>query len=174
MVRPKEKLTCALPSNPARERRCQPGWRDTERERARKLTCESVLSHENADNSDVRGARAHAPANRVRTRGSVVDERPEDELAGLVLGRSSEHGDDERGRADGVPPDRDVVDVPEEVHTKGVDEALRDEHRGINADRNARLRNEVRVEGRESGDEIRATEAGEECQNEDSFEEKSA
>lgn len=114
-------------------------------ERARRrLTCERVLRHEDADDHDVRRARALAPAHAVDAR--VIYEGLEDKLGGLVLRRRGEDGYDDSGRPNGVPPDGDVVDVLQEMHTEGVDESLADEYSGIDTNRDPRFWDEVGVE----------------------------
>lgn len=133
------------------------------------LTRQRVLRHEDTDDHDIRRARALAPADTVDA--GVVDELLEHKLGRLVRGRRGEHRDNERSRAHRVPPDRDVVDVLEQVHAERVDEALRDEHRGVDAGGDAWLGDEVRVERGQGRDEVRATIAGavdmRSCWNED-------
>ena len=125
--------------------------------RINRLTSEGVLRREDTNDDDVRVARALAPADAVDTR--VVDERREDELGGLVRRGGREDGDDHGGRPDGVPPDRDIVDVLEEVHAERVDEALADEDARVDADCDARFWDEGGPEGRERRDEIGCREA---------------
>ena len=65
---------------------------------------------------DIRRTRALAPS------AGAVQEGLKDELAALVRRRLGEDGDDECGCAAAVPPDRDVIQMPQEVYAKGVDE----------------------------------------------------
>ena len=118
----------------------------------RRLTCERVLRHEDADDHDVRRARALAPAHAVDAR--VIYEGLEDKLGGLVLGRRGEDGYDDSSRPDGVPPDRYVVNVLQKVHAECVDESLTDEHPGVYPNGGARLGNEGGVEGCKGRDEV--------------------
>ena len=99
--------------------RCQNKKKSAPKEEVSPRTCERVLRYENADHGDVGEARALRPAYAVDAR--PVNERPEDKLAALVLRRRCEDGNDEGGRAERVPPHRDVVEVLEEAHAKGVD-----------------------------------------------------
>lgn len=110
------------------------------------LTRQRVLRHEDTDDHDIRRTRTLAPAHTVDA--GVVDELLEHELARLMRGRRSEHRDNERSRPDRMPPDRDVVDVLEQVDAEGVDEALRDEHRGVYAGGDAWLGDKIGVECR--------------------------
>lgn len=45
----------------------------------------------------------------------------------LMFGCLGQDGNDERGGTDGVPPNRDVVEVMQEVHPECVGKALREE-----------------------------------------------
>ena len=115
-------VMCALASNPTvklQDVKTKKKRARLKRELKPARTCECVLRYENADHGDVGEARALRPAYAVDAR--PVNERPEDELAALVLRRRCEDGNDEGGRAERVPPHRDVVEVLEEAHAKGVD-----------------------------------------------------
>jgi hypothetical protein len=91
-----------------------------------------------------------------------------------VLRRRGEDGDDERGRAKRVPPHRDIVEVLEEAHPKGVDHAcsmlgqsstnqgrltLSEQDSGIDPDRLARAGLEIGTEGACGGDKVGTCEA---------------
>ena len=110
------------------------------------LTDERVLGRQDPDDGDVCGAGTFAPS-RSSVDAGVVDEVLEDELGGLVRRRRSEDCYHQRCCADGVPPDRDVVDVLEEVDAEGVHEALADQHACVDGYRDARFGDETRIEG---------------------------
>ena len=113
-------VMCALASNPTvKLQDVKTKKKSAPKEGVLPRTCERVLRYENADHGDVGEARALRPAYAVDAR--PVNERPEDELAALVLRRRCEDGNDEGGRAERVPPHRDVVEVLKEAHAKGVD-----------------------------------------------------
>jgi hypothetical protein len=83
--------------------------------------CRCVLSQKNPDDSDVCRARPLGLSDGIDT--STVDEGSEDELAALVLRGCSEDSNGEGGRAERIPPHRDVIQILEDVHAKGVDRA---------------------------------------------------
>ena len=72
----------------------------------------------------------------------------------LVRWCGREDGDYDYGCPNGMPPDRDVVDVLEEVHAERVDETLKDKDSGVDANRDARRWHKRSVEGRKGGKEI--------------------
>ncbi len=53
----------------------------------------------------------------------TIDESSEDELAALVLRGCSEDSDGDGGRAEGMPPHRNVIQILEDMHAKGVNRA---------------------------------------------------
>ena len=94
-------------------------------------TCERVLRHQDADHDDVCRTCALAPAWPINA--CAVDERLEDEVPSLVRRRGSEERNDERDCPNRMPPYRDIVQVPQQVHAEGVDESLGDENCGVDA-----------------------------------------
>jgi hypothetical protein len=84
-------------------------------------TCRCVLSQKNPDYSDLCRARPLGPSDTIDT--GTVDESSEDELAALVLRGCSEDSNGEGGRAEGMPPRRDIIQILEDAHAKGVNHA---------------------------------------------------
>jgi hypothetical protein len=85
-------------------------------------TCQGVLSHKNTNDSDVCRARPLRPPDGAIDSGTV-DECSEDEFAALMLRSCCENGNDEGSGAKRVPPHGNVIQVLENTHTKGVDQA---------------------------------------------------
>ena len=85
-------------------------------------TCQCVLSQKNPDNSDVCRARPLGPSDAIDT--GTIHESSEDELAALELRSCSKDSNGEGGRAERMPPHRDVVQILEGAHAKGVNRAL--------------------------------------------------
>ena len=69
-------------------------------------------------------------------------------------GRGGKYGDNDGGRSNTMPVNRDIVDVLQQVHTESVDESLADEDPGVDAERDARRRDEVSVERRCGAEEV--------------------
>ena len=82
-------------------------------------TCQPVLSKETTDYPDVGLARPLRPSDTFET--SVVDERPEDELATLMRRGLCKDGNNERSRRKEVPPHRDIAQAFENAQAKCVD-----------------------------------------------------
>lgn len=74
-------------------------------------------------------------------------------MSGLVRRRGGKDSDDERDRANRVPPYGDVVEILQKVHAEGVDEPLCDEDSGVDPDGRFSGGNEGCVECRERRDE---------------------
>jgi hypothetical protein len=84
-------------------------------------TCHCVLSQKNPNDSDVCRARPLRPSDTIDT--GTVNESSEDELAALVLRGCCKDSNCEGGRAERVPPHRDVIQILEDTHAKGVNRA---------------------------------------------------
>ena len=84
-------------------------------------TCQCVLSQKNPDDSDVCGARPLGPPDTIDT--GTVDESSKDELAALVLRSCREDSNGKGGRAESMPPYRDVIQILEDAHAKSVNRA---------------------------------------------------
>ena len=84
-------------------------------------TCKCVPSQKNCDDSDVSRARLLRPSDIIDS--GTVDESSEDELAVLVLRDCSDDSDSKGGCAERMPPHRDVIQILEDAHTKGVNRA---------------------------------------------------
>ena len=82
-------------------------------------TCQPVLRYETTDDPDVGSGCSLRPPDTVNA--STIEERPEDELAALVLRGLCEDGNDKGYRAKDGPPHRDIAQGLENAHTKGVD-----------------------------------------------------
>ena len=102
----------------------------------------------------------------------------EDELAALVLRGCSEDSNGEGGRAERMPPHRDVVQILEDAHAKGANRAciglalsleglnrgllrrtLGDKNRSVDSDRLVRVRFIVRTDGSCSRDTVTLAQA---------------
>jgi hypothetical protein len=109
----------------------------------------------------------------------TVDESSEDELAALVLRGCSEDSNGEGGRAERMPPHRDIIQILEDAHAKGVNRAcivsalgleklnrgrlrltLADKNRSVDSDCLVRVRFIVRTDGSCSGYKVGASKAG--------------
>lgn len=118
-----------------------------------RVLCEEATAH-----GQIRGRGALAPA-RIPIEPRPVVHVAEDEGGGLVLGRLGEDGDGQRRDAGRVQDDGHVVQVLEHAHTKRVDEAVRGQHSGVDADRLGRRRLVVAVlDRRGRRDEVRQAE----------------
>jgi hypothetical protein len=84
-------------------------------------TCQCVLSQKDPDDSDVCRARPLGPSDAIDT--GTVDESSEDKLAALVLRSCSEDSNGKGGCAKRVPPHRDIIQILEDAHAKGVNRA---------------------------------------------------
>ena len=119
---------------------------------------ERILSHQAPDDRDIGRARNLRPALPIHTRS--VNERCKDELARLALRCASETSNDDSDRSKSVPKHRDVVEVLEGAYAEGIDESLREEDGGVDADGLAGRGHVVSPEGGCSGDEVGAAETG--------------
>jgi hypothetical protein len=84
-------------------------------------TCQCVLSQKNTDDCDICRARPLGPSDTIDT--GAVDESSEDELGALVLRSRSEDSNGKGGRAERMPPHRDIIQILEDAHAKGVNRA---------------------------------------------------
>jgi hypothetical protein len=140
-------------------------------------TCKCVLSQKDPDDSDVCRARPLGPSDSINT--GTVDESLEDELASLVLRGCSEDSNGEGSRAKCMPPHRDVIEILEYPHAKGINCAcigfalglellnrgrlrrtLSDKNRGVDSDRLVRVRFIFGTDGSCSRNKVGAGEAG--------------
>ena len=116
------------------------------------------MSYEDTNDGDVGIARSFSPADAVNA--SVVDERGEDELRRLMSWGGGEDGNNHGSSSDSMPPDRDAVDILEQVHPERVNGALANEDTGVDADRDGRFGDKGSAKCREGGDKICHCEAG--------------
>lgn len=81
-------------------------------------TCQSVLCHQDTNDSDVGGACALAPTYSVYS--GTIDEGLEHKVRRLVRRGRSENGNDKRRSSDCMPPYRDAINVLKKMNPECI------------------------------------------------------